>query len=130
MSDLILKPRHQSVVAAIGGALTLAPDAAAWRAVTIVITARLTPIERACLAVTALDATGDEEFMEIVETLVPTRMAGRPMPPLAAVEDEARWWARTAGLPEVRAYLSACFARLPSKERKGFLKAASRRAAA
>lgn len=130
MNDLILKPRHQSVATAIGGALTLESDTTAWRAVTIVITARLTPIERACLAVAALDATGDVEFLEIVETLVPTRMVGRPMPPLAAVEDEARWWARATPLLELRAYLSACFARLPSKERKAFLKAASRRAAA
>jgi hypothetical protein len=130
VSELILKPRHRSVTIVIGGALTLVSDAAAWRAVTIVLTARLTPIERACLALAALDATDDEEFFEIVEALISTRMAGSPLPGLLSVEDEARWWARAAGLPEVRAYLSACFARLPSKERKGFLKAASRRAAA
>jgi hypothetical protein len=130
MNDLILKPRHRSVIAAIGGALTLAPDAAAWRAVTIVVTARLTAIERAYLAFAALDATDDEEFIEIVEALVPRRTVGRPLPPFLSTENDARWWARSAGLPEVKAYLSACYARLPSKERKAFLKAASRRAAA
>jgi hypothetical protein len=114
----------------IGSALSLAPDAAAWRGVTIVLMARLTPAERACLAVSALEATGDEEFFAIVEALFPRRQVGRPLPPFLSAENDAGWWVRTAGLPEVKAYLSACFARLPSKERKAFLKAASRRAAA
>jgi hypothetical protein len=108
----------------------LETDTDAWRAVTEVLMVRLSPVERAILAVVCLDATDNEEFFDILEALAPSRMAGRPLPALLSVEDEARWWATFAGLTEVRAYLSACFARLPSQERKAFLKAASRRSTA
>jgi hypothetical protein len=130
MSDLILKARHRSVVTMVGSALTLETDTDAWRAVTEVLLVRLSPLERANLAVVCLNATDDEEFFEIVETRIPSRSAGAPLPPLLDAEDEARWWASVASPSEVKAWLLACFAQLPIRERRAFLHAASRRVAA
>jgi hypothetical protein len=130
MMDSDLQPRHQSVVTVFGSALALETDTDAWRAVTKVLMVRLSPLERANLAVVCLDATDDDEFAEIVEARVPSRSAGAPLPPLLDAEDEARWWASVASPSEVKAWLLACFAQLPIRERRAFLDAASRRVAA
>jgi hypothetical protein len=130
MSGLFLKPRHRSVMTMVGSALTLETDTDAWRAVTEVSMVRLSPMERANLALACLDATADEEFFDIVDAMVPARMTGSPLPSLLDAENEARWWASVASPSEVKAWLVACYARLPLQERRGFLDAASRRVVA
>jgi hypothetical protein len=130
MTNIDLKPQYRSVVTVFGSALTLETDTDAWRAVTEVLMVRLSPMERANLAVVCLDATDDEEFFEIVETRIPSRLAEAPLPPLLDAEDEARWWASVAPPSEVKAWLLACFAQLPIRERRAFLDAAARRIAA
>jgi hypothetical protein len=130
MTPADLKPRHRSVVTIMGCALTLETDTDAWRAVTEVLLVRLSPVERANLAIVCLDATEDEEFLEIVEALISVRRAGSPLPPLFDAQDEARWWASVASSSEIKAWLAACFAQLPVRERRAFLDAATRRVAA
>jgi hypothetical protein len=100
MMEHDLQHRHRSVVTVFGCALTLETDTDAWRAVTEVLMVRLSPLERANLAVVCLDATEDEEFFEIVEALISVRMAGSPLPPLFDAQDEARWWASVASLSQ------------------------------
>jgi hypothetical protein len=48
---------------------------------------------------------------------------GAPLPPLGAVEAEARDWASWATLQEVRAYHAACWDRLSQRQRAAFLDA-------
>lgn len=50
--------------------------------------------------------------------------AGPPVPALSDIRAEARDWAGWASSPEIRAYLAACWHRLPKKDRASFLKAA------
>ena len=57
-------------------------------------------------------------------------LAGSPLPVLVDIDDDARWWADLATLPELKAWVSACFVRLPQRDREEFLAAAMRRAAA
>lgn len=125
-----LEPRHRSVVDMVGHVLTLETDVGAWHGLTTVLQVRLTPYERGSLAAAALDATEDDEMFRIVETVVPTRLAGVPMTPWLDLEGEARWWADHASPRELRAYLATCFVRLPAKEQSTFLSAAQRRVAA
>jgi len=125
-----LKPRHQFAVTAIGQALTLQTDPDAWYGLVPVLGARLTPFERGCLAAVALEATEDEQVIEIAQTVAPRRFAGAPLPGFLDVDAEARWWADLASAAEIKAWLTACFLRLPKREQAGFLAAAGRRVAA
>ena len=130
MITYVLKHRHQSVVDMVGHAVTLGTDVEVWRGLSTVLRARLSPFERGCLAAAALDAADVEEVYAIVETVMTKRLAGAPLPAWLDIEGEARGWADLASLPELRAYLAACFQRLPEKERAAFLSAANRRDAA
>lgn len=123
-----LKPRHQSFINMIGHLLTLETDVEAWRGLSMVLAVRLSPFERGCLAAAALDAAEDDEVFDITETVLPTRLAGAPMTPWLDIEGEARWWANLACQRELRAYLSACFVRLPASEQTAFLEEARRAA--
>lgn len=125
-----LEPRHQSVRDMIGHALTLQTDVTVWDGLGIVLKVRLSPFERGCLAAAALDAADDEEVFAVFETVMSKRLASAPLPPWLDIEGEAREWAGFASLPELRAYLAACFQRLPQRERAAFLSEANRRAAA
>jgi len=110
----------------VGHVLTLETDIKAWRGLSTVLAARLSPFERGSLAAAVLDATEDEEVFEVVETVLPTRLTGAPMTPWLDIEGEARWWADHASERELRAYLSACFVRLPAREQVAFLEDARR----
>jgi hypothetical protein len=125
-----LRPSHRSVVNMIGHALTLENDVEVWNGLSVLLEARLTAFERGCLAATTLSATDDEQFRQIVEAAVPARLAGQPLPLFLDLEAEARWWADLASPAELRAWLTACFVRLPVPEKISFLAAAKRRAAA
>ena len=114
----------------IGHALTLHTDTEAWRGLASVLQARLTPFERACLAAVALEAAEDEEVCEILDATVSCRFAGTPLPSFLDPAAEARWWADIASPAELKAWLTACFLRLPKRERVGFLAAAKGRIAA
>ncbi len=130
MMDLDLKPQHQSAINVIGGALTLGADTNAWLMVSAVLAKKLKPIERAILAVAILEATENEDFFAIIDAFAPSGGSGRPLPPLLDTVDEASVWASMASPSEVKAWLLACFVRLPAWEKRGFLNAAKKRDAA
>ena len=129
MSTYSLKRRHRSVVNMVGHVLTLKTDVAAWKGLSTLLALRLSPFERGLLAAAALDAAEDEEVFEVVETVLPTRLAGAPMTPWFDIEGEACWWGDHASQRELRAYLSACFIRMPASEQVAFLEDARRAAA-
>lgn len=130
MSWRHLTPRHQSVVAMVGHALTLKDDVDIWCGLALILRTRLSPVERGCLAVAALDAADDEQFWLALEACMSPRLAGHPLPPFLDIDADARWWADLASPAELRAWLAACFVRLPSREKTSFLSAAKRRAIA
>ena len=130
MTGYDLQLRHASTVRMIGHALTLRTDVATWRGLVSVLRVRLTPFERACLAAVALEAAEDEEVSEILDAEVPWRFAITPLPAFLDPAAEARWWADTASPAELKAWLTACFLHLPTREQAGFLAAAKRRVAA
>ena len=130
MTHDTLQPRHQSVLTVIGHALTRHTDPDAWSGLVPVLGARLTPFERGCLAAVTLEATEDEQVIEIALTVVPRRFVGAPLPVFLDIDAEARWWADLVSAAEIKAWLTACFLRLPKREQVGFLAAAGRRVAA
>jgi len=118
------------VINMVGHALTLKSDIEVWCGLTTVLKARLSPFERVCLAATVLDAAEDDQFWQVIESAVPSRLAGQPLPLFLDLEAEARWWADFASPAELRAWLTACFVRLPKSEQTSFLTTAKRRVAA
>ncbi|MDQ2091343.1 hypothetical protein [Marimonas arenosa] len=117
--------RHRRVVSSIGHALTLQHEPEAWSGLGGILRARLTEYERASLLASVAAATETNLVIEVCEAVVPARSAGPPPPALSDVEDDARWWADLATLSELRAYLAACFVRLPARERRNFLEEAN-----
>ncbi|WP_235857908.1 hypothetical protein [Marimonas lutisalis] len=122
--------RHDCALSSIGYALTLQDQPEAWCGLETVLKARLTTYERACLLTSVASANETDLLIEVLETIVPARLAGAPPPICSTIEEEARWWADVATLPELQIYLAACFNRLPATEQLAFLDAAKRRSAA
>ena len=90
----------------------------------------LAPEERAWLLQVALDAAEPHDAMQIIDDYLAKIEEGPPLPALDAIEDSARWWTSLASLSEIRAYLAACFVRLPARQRAEFLTHVSGRIAA
>ena len=127
---LALTDNQSRAISAIGHALTLHTNSAAWLCLVPILAKRLTPFERACLATVSLEAAENEHVSGIVGATTPDCFAGSPLPTLFDPEWEAGWWADIATDTEREAWLVACFARLSSKSQAGFLEAATRRMAA
>ena len=125
-----LADRHRIVLKALGGALTLGGDLDAWSRVARILYEGLSPSERAWLLHAVLNVTEPDDAFEIAEACLSTFVEGPPLPVLDEIEDSARWWADTASLPELRAWLAACFVRLPARDRAEFVAHAAGRVAA
>ena len=121
---------HQRALMAIGTALDKHDDVNAWLDLENILRARLTSYERACLLTSVVAAADKDLLFHVLETLVPARLFGVPLPVAFEIEGDARWWAERATLPELKAWATACFVRLPKGDRNGFLAAAERRDAA
>lgn len=130
MNKSIRPERHDRALAAMGNALVLQRQPGAWCGLETVLRVRLTPYERACLLTSLAAATDTDLLVEVLEAIVQARSAGAPMPVFSAIKEDARWWADIAALPELRAWIAACFNRLPATEQAAFIDAARRRAAA
>ena len=87
-----------------------------------VLCARLDPTERGWLLMTAAKAAEPANLDALAVAVVES--AGPPLPTLSDIRAEARDWAAWASGAELRAYLAACWHRLPDKDRATFLKAA------
>ena len=130
MMDNSLTHFHQRALMAIGTALHKHNDINVWLDLENILRARLTPYERACLLTSVVAANDTDLLLHVLETLVPERLFGTPLPVAFEIEDDARWWAERATLPERKAWATACFLRLPKRDRTSFLAAAKRRYAA
>jgi len=121
---------HYRALLAIETALSHQDKTIAWLDLQYVLKARLTPYERSCLLASAALSNEPDLLFEVLEVVVPARLLGTPLPVAFEIEDEARWWAKRASLPELTAWSTACFVRLPAKDQTDFLVAAKRRKAA
>jgi len=130
MSRILSEDRRDRVCRTIGYALTLGDDVRAWDGLAFVLQVRLTPLERCCMLAALIRATHIDDVFFVLDALQFDRLAGAPLPVLDRIEQDAAWWAGTAGFREIEAMLIACFARLPARKKRGFLEAASRRVAA
>ena len=129
MSDHLLD-RHRLVLKGLGGALALGNDPEATPRLGRILVHGLAPEERAWLLHVVLDAAEPDDAVAILDGYLATLEGGPPLPALDAIEDSARWWASLASVSELRAYLAACFVRLPPRDQAAFLAHASRRVAA
>lgn len=129
MSDYLLH-RHRLVLKCLGDALTLGNDAEATSRLGRILVNGLAPEERAWLLHVALDASEPDDAVPILDDYLANLEEGPPLPALDAIEDSARWWASLASVAELRAYVAACFVRLPARDQAEFLGHANRRAAA
>jgi hypothetical protein len=130
MTADILNDNHRRVLGMIRHALTLQDDPDTWIALAYVLECRLTPDERAMLLVAVAKAAETEDALLVMERLSVDLSAGSPLPVFEDPVADARWWASLASPAELRAWLAACFAHLPSHEQQDFVAAASRRMAA
>ncbi len=113
--------RYERARGAIQCALVSQDQPKAWRGLETVLKARLTPYERACLLSSIAGANDPSLLVEVLETVVPARLVGAPLPTFIDIEADAGWWADLATVPELKAYLSACFLRLPEHDKMEFL---------
>lgn len=118
---------HQRALLAVGTALTQHDQKDAWLDLENILRARLTPYERACLLASVAVANEPDLLFDVLDAVVPARLFGVPMPAAFEIEADARWWAEQATPPELKAWITACFVRLPPKDQAGFLAAAARR---
>jgi hypothetical protein len=80
-----------------------------------------------CLAIGDCDP---RDACKIMAAALDDLSAGMPGAPLFSFMDHANWWADWASEPELKAYLLACWTRLPEKARTGFLRHIGHRGAA
>ena len=71
-----------------------------------------------------------DDALDVVGVCVERKRVGMPVPVLEDIAAEARWWADLAMPEELRAWLAACFVRLPRPDRAAFLAEAGGRHAA
>ena len=129
MTNSALKDQYARATRMIGFALTLSNDPEVWDGLSLVLSARLTPEERSCLLEAAARSMHPDDVLFTLNNALVEFTAGPPLPVLDVIDDDARWWADLATLPEHKAYLAACFVRLPVREQQQFLASAMRRVA-
>lgn len=118
------------VARSVGYALRLGTGLEHWLRVALIFRARLTPQERADLAVSALRSLEPDDAAQVFEFACP--FADYPVPTLDNVMSSARWWASLANTTELKGYAVAAFEAMTPDDQADFLRWASeqRRAAA
>jgi len=91
---------------------------------------RLDLPERIWLAASAMMSLPPDDVEVLAEAVLHDLRAGPPTVTFWSVRDEARDWATFASPGELRTYLTACWHRLPDRDRRGFLRAARSKARA
>ncbi len=87
-------------------------------------------VARATVLCDAIAAADPRDACKIMNAALSQLAAGQPKPPLFSFMDEAANWADLASVPELKAYLLACYTRLSSADQQSFLDYVQGRAAA
>ncbi|MGR3717819.1 MAG: hypothetical protein ACU0B1_13860 [Thermohalobaculum sp.] len=89
---------------------------------TFILHQRLDLPERIWLAISSLLSLPPDDAEELAECVLCDLRAGPPLVTFWSVRDDARDWAIFASPAELRAYMAACWQRLPDRDRGGFLR--------
>ncbi len=119
---------YKRAARALGYSLLL-NTADAWHSLTLVLTARLSRVERVALAWAVLRSLTSDEIASTVETVMPEGTPP-PVPPLFGYMDEAAFWADMAEPEALEAYCLATFNRMAPARQSAFLNHVMGRAAA
>jgi len=111
---------YKRVARMVGYALLLGEDANNWHGLTVVLTARLTPQERAAMAWAVLRSLTPEQVVAVAETVLPDGTSA-PIAPLFNHMDEAAFWADMAEPEALEAYCLASFNAMPAPRKAAFL---------
>ncbi len=114
-----MKPGHKRMSRMLGYCLTLG-TADAWSGFSFVASARLSEIERAALAFSALKSL-EVPHAEMTAAAA-FRGAGTPLPPFLGGMEEARSWAADAGPAELKAVALAAFEALDPRDQAAFFR--------
>lgn len=88
---------------------------------------RLTREERLALAYIGVSSLDEDQAAELVGTIAQALGgAGAPLPAFGDLADDARLWASTASLAELKAYGWHAFLALPERSKRDFVAAARR----
>lgn len=109
---------YKRVARAVGYSLLLT-DADAWHGLTVVLTARLTPQERAAMAWAVLRSLTPEQVVDVAQAVL-LNGVGAPIAPLINHMDEAAFWADMAAPDEREAYCLASFEAMPYERQAAF----------
>ena len=109
----------QAAGRAIEAGLVCLPDACD---LAVILRRRLDLPERIWLAASSLLSLPPDEAEELSEAALHDLRAGPPTVWFWSLRDEARDWALFASRAELRAYMAACWQRLPDRDRSGFLR--------
>ncbi|UWR39229.1 hypothetical protein [Sulfitobacter sp. W074] len=110
---------YKRVARTVGYSLLLT-DADAWHGLTVVLTARLTPQERAAMAWAVLRSLTPEQVVDVAQAVL-LKGVGAPIAPLINHMDEAAFWADMAAPDEREAYCLASFKAMPYERQAAFL---------
>lgn len=114
--------RINRVAHSVSRALTLGTNIETWLGVALIFRARLTPQERAALAVSALRSLEPSDAAQVFEFACPS--AGYPST-LDNLMRDARWWASFATEDELKAYSVAIHESMTPDDQANFLRWAS-----
>lgn len=120
--------RYKRAARALGFSLLL-DTADTWHSLTVVLTARLSRVERVALAWSVLRSLTPDEIAATVESVLPDSTPA-PMVPLYGYMDEAAFWADMAEPEALEAYCLASFDRMAPARQSAFLNHVMGRAAA
>jgi len=120
---------YKRVARIIGYTLLLGGDADNWHGLTVVLTARLTPQERAAMAWAVLRSLTPDQVVDVAQTVLP-KGSSAPIAPLFNHMDEAAFWADMAEPEELDAYCLASFNRMAPARQAAFLGYVQERVAA
>lgn len=99
-----------------------------WHGLSVVLTSRLEPEERALLGWSVLRSMTPEQAAHVLNAALPHR-AGQPIAAFEDSVDEAAFWADLASQEELEAYCLASFQAMSAARQRDFLQFATRRAA-
>lgn len=131
MTNLIrthMPDRYRRVARTIGLCLFSGRSYENCHGLSVVLTARLEPHERAALGWAVLRSMTPEQAMDVLNTALPNR-AGQPIAAFYDPVDEAANWAEMADPDELDAYAVAVFNAMPRSRKRAFLDFAGRAAA-
>ncbi|MEL6642746.1 MAG: hypothetical protein AAFQ79_02325 [Pseudomonadota bacterium] len=126
MTTSLANDQHACVANILQHVLVLDEDWA-WVSLPVILASQLSVVERRRLLAATFCSVTELDAHDVIGDLPALNCCSYPVPGISHIDADARWWASTATLPEVRAWLAACYARLPACERKEFLASAFRR---